>query len=116
MELQRSQQNGVTVIRVNQESRFEGWFAQKLQSLYQSLPEAERRYLTIDLTGTNYIDSSGLSVLIEMLHTAVSLGGCLAIAGLNESTRQILHMTRLDRVIPVFLDVDSAVRELTQAA
>mgnify|MGYP006279599955 CR=1 FL=1 len=114
MKVESQERQGVTIILVKQEERADGWFAKSLRSLYQSLRTDDKRYVAVDLSGTEYIDSSCISLLIEMLHNALSLGGCLALAGLSNSTREILKVTRLDRVIPVFMDIDSAVCELSQ--
>jgi anti-sigma B factor antagonist len=64
--------------------------------------------LVVDLSRVNYIDSSGLAVLIEGMQAVMSYGGKFSLAGLQEGVRPIFEIARLDQVFRIFPDVDTA--------
>ena len=64
--------------------------------------------VVVDLSRVNYIDSSGLAVLIEGMQTVMGYGGKFSLAGLQESVRPIFEIARLDQVFRIFPDVDAA--------
>ena len=66
--------------------------------------------VVVDLTGTTFIDSSGLGALIGCLKRARSAGGDLRIAGPSEQVRMVLGLTNLDRVLRPHDDLDEATR------
>jgi anti-sigma B factor antagonist len=68
--------------------------------------------LVLDLTALSFMDSSGLSVLIEAWRLATSQGGGVALAAPQAPVARILRTTGLDRRIKVFPDVGTAVGEL----
>jgi anti-sigma B factor antagonist len=66
------------------------------------------RVLVVDLARVTYLDSSGLAVLIEAMQNVHEYGGRFALAGVQESVKQIFDIARLDQVFQIFPDVDSA--------
>ncbi|GGM75954.1 anti-sigma factor antagonist [Thermopolyspora flexuosa] len=65
--------------------------------------------LVLDLSELSFMDSSGLSVLIEAWRLATSEGGCVSLANPQPPVARILRTTGLDRRIKVYPDVASAV-------
>lgn len=68
--------------------------------------------LVLDLQALSFMDSSGLSVLIEAWRLATGEGGCVSLAAPQAPVARILRTTGLDRRIKVYADVDSAVGEI----
>jgi anti-sigma B factor antagonist len=68
--------------------------------------------LVLDLQQLSFMDSSGLSVLIEAWRLATSEGGGVSLAAPQAPVARILRTTGLDRRIKVYSDVDSAVGEI----
>jgi anti-sigma B factor antagonist len=64
--------------------------------------------IVIDLSRVNYIDSSGLAVLVEAMQNVEEYGGKFAVAGLQESVRSIFETARLDQVFLIYPHVDAA--------
>jgi anti-sigma B factor antagonist len=64
--------------------------------------------LIVDLAKATYLDSSGLAVLIEAMQNVQEYGGRFALAGVQESVKQIFEIARLDQVFQIFPDVESA--------
>jgi anti-sigma B factor antagonist len=55
----------------------------------------------IDMTLVDYIDSSGLGVLVAIQKRALQQGGEVAITGLKGIVKELFELTRLDRVFTV---------------
>ncbi|MUL42370.1 STAS domain-containing protein [Streptomonospora sp. PA3] len=64
--------------------------------------------LVLDLGRLEFIDSSGLRVLIQAHKAAKAAGGSLAIAAASERIARILRVTAIDTRIPVFPTVEDA--------
>jgi anti-sigma B factor antagonist len=66
------------------------------------------KVLVVDLTKVTYLDSSGLAVLIEAMQHVQEYGGRFALAGVQESVKQVFEIARLDQVFQIYPDVESA--------
>lgn len=73
-----------------------------------AMVEQKPARLVVDLSRVNYIDSSGLAVLIEGMQNVETYGGKFFLAGLQENVRPILEIARLDQVFTIFPHVDAA--------
>ncbi|MFC4590609.1 STAS domain-containing protein [Sphaerisporangium corydalis] len=65
--------------------------------------------LVLDLAALSFMDSSGLSVLIEAWRLATGEGGGVSLAAPQAPVARILRTTGLDRRIKVYPDVDTAI-------
>ena len=66
--------------------------------LLQLLKAADSRRLTLDFSEVEYIDTSGLAVLIEALRAARQAGRSLQLRGLRERPRYLLESTGILRL------------------
>ena len=66
------------------------------------------KQLVVDLSGVPYIDSAGVEPFIDAMEVVEAYGGKFALAGLQETVRSILEMSRLDRIFSIFQDVGTA--------
>jgi anti-sigma B factor antagonist len=64
--------------------------------------------LIVDLSGVPYVNSVGVAAIINAMQTVEAYGGKFALAGLQETVRSILEMSRLDHIFSIFPDVDAA--------
>lgn len=55
----------------------------------------------IDFTEADYIDSSGLGVLVSLSKHIRDMGGRLTLAGLNEDLQRLFTLTRLDSLFDI---------------
>jgi anti-sigma B factor antagonist len=62
----------------------------------------------VDLSGVEFIDSSGLGALIGELKKARQAGGDLRISGVTDQVATVLRLTNLDRVLRPYADVQTA--------
>jgi anti-anti-sigma factor len=72
------------------------------------LVAAGRTRVVIDLSGTEFIDSSGLGALVSCLKKARQAGGDLRVAGPNQQALTVLDLTNLNRVLRPSPSVESA--------
>jgi anti-anti-sigma factor len=70
-----------------------------MKTLIESLVNEGKPRIVIDLSGTAFIDSSGLGALIGGLKRTRQAGGDLRIAAPTEQITTVLGLTNLDRVL-----------------
>ena len=81
--------------------------AKVADSLAQLIKDKPAR-LVVDLSGVNYIDSSGLAVLINGMRDMEDFGGIFILAGVRDDVRPILESARLENFFLIFPSVDEA--------
>lgn len=77
------------------------------QKVLQELEGGGRKFL-IDFTGTGYIDSSGLGVLVSLSKKIREQGGELRLAALNDDLRTLFELTKLDTLFQISKSRDEA--------
>lgn len=65
-------------------------------------------HLVLDLTGVDFMDSTGLKVLLSTQRRAELAGGSLALVGPSRAVRKILSLTGLDQTFAVHDTLDEA--------
>ena len=70
------------------------------------------RAILIDLSGVDYIDSSGVASLVESLQGARKAGCEFALAAISEPALRVLHLARLDTVFTIHESREAALAEL----
>ena len=76
------------------------------------LGEAARdgdRPLVIDLTGCEFVDSTGLATLLHGAKPAQNGESNVALVCTGGEVRKLLELTAIDRTIPVYETLDSAI-------
>jgi len=69
------------------------------------------RIIIVDLSGTDFVDSSGLGALVSCLKSARQAGGDLRIVAPTEQVSMVLKMTNLDRILQPRASVADALRD-----
>ncbi len=76
--------------------------SEKILQEFQDSLDARAKAVLIDLSQVNFMDSSGLGLLVSM-HTRLRLaGGKLYLCSLSEQCKGILDISDLDRVFEIF--------------
>ena len=65
--------------------------------------------LVINMRQLNWVSSTGISGIIRCLSMIKKAGGEFGLTGLNDKVQNIITLTQLDKVIPVFPSVEDAV-------
>lgn len=67
-----------------------------------------RKNIVLNLTGLEYLDSSGIGELVRNYMSVVKKGGAMRVVGLAPRVEEILKVTQLYQVFPEFPDEASA--------
>lgn len=89
-------------------------FRLHIDRILRSLPKS----CVVDFSHIDYLDSSGLGLLLSLSREYATGGGRLVLIT-NETVNGILEITRLDGIFSTVADVDSAMlhlREIGQAS
>ena len=65
--------------------------------------------VVIDMTGVDFIDSTGLSVLLNALRRVTRQQGTLALAVSNPTVLRLFEITRLDSTFDILPDRETAI-------
>jgi anti-sigma B factor antagonist len=83
--------------------------ATSLHEKLHELIESGTRSVVIDLRDVDWMNSSGLGILIGGLSAIRKSGGDLRLASVTEKIEEVLRITKLDRVFDVYGSTDEAV-------
>jgi anti-sigma B factor antagonist len=70
--------------------------------------ESGRTQLVLDLSGVMFIDSTGLSVVLNALRRVTRAGGRMALVCSNPTVLRLFEITRLDTTVDIHADPETA--------
>jgi anti-sigma B factor antagonist len=70
----------------------------------------------LDLTGVEFIDSTGLSVLLNGLRRVTRVRGTMVLACANPTVLRLFEITKLDSTFEILPTCDEAIARLRQVA
>lgn len=108
MELKQFDKGNVTVIQL-EGKLMGGPDATQLHESLHKLINADIKNVVIDLKGVDWINSSGLGILISGLTTVRNSGGNLCLAHASEKIKNILNITKLSSVFSSYDKIDEAI-------
>jgi anti-sigma B factor antagonist len=79
-----------------------------LQEIVQTQLDRGRNYLVLDLDHVKHLDSSDLAQVLGAFKLATEAEGHVVIANPNARIREILRITRLEDVLPLFDSIETA--------
>jgi anti-sigma B factor antagonist len=113
MNFTTAQRGAITVISL-QGNLMGGPDASALNSTLHDLVTKGTRRVVVDLHEVQFMNSSGLGILIGGASTMKNAGGGLAIAGASEKILALITITRLGKVLATYPTVDAAVASFPQ--
>jgi anti-sigma B factor antagonist len=75
-----------------------------------------RTRLVLDLTGVMFIDSTGLSVLLNALRRITRAGGAMAVVCSNPTVLRLFEITKLDSTFDLHAELEPAIAAVQAAA
>lgn len=105
----RTTPSGTVIVRP--EGRLNMVAAPGLRQELHDIVENGSNRVVVDLSATNFIDSSGLGALISGLKVARQAGGDLRIASPTTQVETVLSLTNLNRVLRAHPSADTAFDE-----
>ena len=86
--------------------------AEEARTALRGLVADGRRHLVLDLHAVQFVDSSGLSVLVSALKAVQPQDGRVVLLSPSDGVRSLIELTRLHQVFEIFEDREAAIREL----
>ncbi|MCW3020815.1 MAG: hypothetical protein JWR30_137 [Conexibacter sp.] len=90
--------------------------APEFSGLLTASIESGRTRLVLDLTDVVFIDSTGLSVLLNALRRVTRAGGGMSLVCTNPTVLRLFEITRLDSTFDIHADVEAALAEVQAPA
>jgi anti-anti-sigma factor len=79
-----------------------GGETERLDAAVKRLLQQDQKKFVLDITTLDYVDSSGVGMLVSCLTNVRKAGGELKLAGANPRIRRIFAMTGVDTMMPMF--------------
>lgn len=100
--------SGQEIEVVTLRGRLDAASAPDLREEFREFIESGHNRIVLDFAAVNFIDSSGISVIITLLKAATSKGGDVVLTRLTPQVRTILELTRLYKVFRIHETVEAA--------
>ncbi|HMK09710.1 MAG TPA: STAS domain-containing protein [Anaerolineales bacterium] len=107
METQTQVYQRVTVMTVT--GRVDSTSAGDLETALKKLVEEGKSHLVLDLSGVEFLSSSGLRVLVTTLKAVRKSGGDLRLAALSQRASDAIDLAGLDVLFKTYEDREAAV-------
>ncbi len=72
--------------------------------------------LVLNMSPVDFIDSSGLAVLVGLFKTALKRNGRVALFNPNRNVKALIELTRLHEILYIYEDLDNAISDLQKVA
>lgn len=89
------------VTTISLTGRFDAFEVDAFGQAVLDLIEASTTEICVDLSGVQFIDSSGLAELVRAMKRCRSVGGDLTLQAPSDAVRVILELTRLDSAFDI---------------
>ena len=108
-----SQKSGATVITLKG-NLMGGPDASTLNAQLHELIDAGKKHVVIDLKKVDFVNSSGLGLLIGGISTMKNAGGALKFANASPKIIELIALTKLGSLFDLHPSVDAAVQSFNQ--
>lgn len=113
MQLEHTSEQNVDFVRLPRHVLLADAQATKC-ALFGLILSASQPRLAIDMSEVEFIDSSGLAALVKCLKTSRRRSGDVCLFGMQNTTKTLFKLTRLNSVFPIVEHREDAVAMLSQ--
>lgn len=106
MDISTSEVDGATVVAVSGE--LDVFTAPDLETTLEGLIDSGQAHIVIDLSAVEFLDSTGLGVMVKALKWAREAGGGLRVVATSERIVKVFRITGLDEVMALSDSVKEA--------
>ena len=110
LKIEVDEKDGVVLLKLNGE--VDVYTAPKLKSRLVDLVDQGKFKIIVDLEEVDFMDSSGLGVLVGGLKRVRSHDGAIALICTQENILKIFRITGLVKVFPIFENREQAVQSV----
>lgn len=107
LEIQEREREGIRILDFN--GRLTAGEAAPVRDRVRALLAEGARQVIFNLREVDYIDSTGLGVLVMCFTSAETVGGALKLVNLNRRNMELLVLTKLTTVFEIFNNEQDAV-------
>ncbi|MFK7845578.1 MAG: STAS domain-containing protein [Rhodothermales bacterium] len=111
MDLEKRTTSGVDIVKLPEKLMMAN--AADARASLKEIVGAGSGKLIIDLADTEFMDSSGLAVLVSCLQAARKKDGDVYLVRMGATVRALIELTRLHTVFQIFDDEQGALNALT---
>jgi anti-anti-sigma factor len=104
-------QSGVAIIDLRGE--INAFAEEVLDAAYSEAAETDSDVMLLNFSGVDYINSTGIALIVSLLSRSNATQKQLGAYGLNDHYREIFAITRLTDFMPMYADEQSALTSLT---
>lgn len=104
--VQVGERDGWAVVRVSGE--VDMTTAPRLREVVIGVVTGGQPQVIVDLEAVDFLDSTGLGVLVGLLKRTRSQGGDLRLVSTRSALRKVLELTGLEQALPLAATVDAA--------
>ncbi|MCF8563675.1 anti-sigma F factor antagonist [Alicyclobacillus tolerans] len=114
MALESNTIDGVLVIRLAGD--LDHHAAEDIRNEIESQLEQTRyRYLVLSFRGIDFMDSSGLGLILGRYRSVAQRGGKMALCEVNSPLQRLFELSGILKILPVYETEEHAVRALKEA-
>lgn len=98
------------IVRVNLPASFGVKEVAEFRKKLNDLIDQGQKNFIIDFKDCNFIDSTGLGILVSTLKKCLGMQGSLKLCSINSNVIEIFTLTRLDKVFAIYNNWEEANR------
>lgn len=102
--------NNVIVVSFRDVNRFNAPIADSVKEEVKSLYTAPNTRLVFDLTGIEFIDSTGFGVFLSIMKTANNTFSYFKICNIGEEVMELFKLLQLHNVFEIYKNLDDALK------
>ena len=106
MKLITEKRDGTIVCRIEGEAN-----GTQLREVFASLIQSKEKQVVIDSTRLDYIDSFGLTALIDLQMKLKRDGGSVRLCSLNQNVRGLFEMAKLNTLFHIYAELHEALEK-----
>lgn len=108
MDLKSRSFGSVAILELS--GRFDAYEAPAVREWLEKTEESGSTKVVVNLAGVNFIDSTGMSTLVQGMKHCRQQGGDLYLCSLQKPVCIIFELTRLDKAFQIYSDEEEASR------
>ena len=109
MQIQERKENDVVVLAVDGDIDLNS--SPEMRKKFEELIVNNSVKIVVNFQNVNYIDSSGLATVIEMLQRLKKTQGELRLSNMSEKIKNLLEITKIDKLFKMYSSEAEALKE-----
>jgi anti-sigma B factor antagonist len=93
-----------------------GFESQDVELAIEELIRGQKKKVVFDLTGLNYIDSTGIGIIVMCSTKMRACGGELRLAALQPRIAELMRITKLDQIMQFYPTAAAAMEDFGVAS